>query len=141
IGCIVSQTALTSEPLLAGRYAHVRELGRGSSGRVLLVVDRIEGATRAAKIVSGEDAERLRWELTLLSSIAHPGLARVYELVTVREPLGPPFRLEPGAAALIEEHVDGASAAELVAALSDDEDRVRFAVRVGIAIARALSAI
>ncbi|MCZ7682001.1 MAG: serine/threonine protein kinase [Sandaracinaceae bacterium] len=135
------QPSLAYEPLLAGRYAHVRELGRGASGRVLLCADRIAGASRAVKIVSAEDAERLRWELTLLSSIAHPGLARVHELVTLREPLGPPFRLEPGAAVLVEEHVDGASAAEVVASLATEEERVRFAVTVGIAVARALGAI
>lgn len=134
------ETLLPAEPLLAGRYAHLEELGRGASGRVLLVEDRIAGGTRAVKIVSAQDAERLRWELTLLASLAHPGLARVYELVTLREPLGPPFRLEPGAAALVEEHVDGASAAELAAGLSTDEERARFAVVVGIAVARALGA-
>lgn len=127
-------------PLLAGRYAHVEELGRGASGRVLLAEDRVAGGARAIKIVSADHAERLGWELTLLASLAHPGLARVYELVVVREPLGPPFRLEPGAAALVEEHVDGASAAEVVAGLASDEERARFAVVVGVAVARALGA-
>lgn len=134
------ETSLAGEPLLAGRYAHVAELGRGASGRVLLVEDRALGGTRAVKIVPAEEAERLRWELTLLASLAHPGLARVYELITVREPLGAPFRLEPGAAALVEEHVDGASAGEVARGLASDEERVRFAVEVGIAVARALGA-
>ncbi len=94
-----------------------------------------------SEIVSAEDSARLSWEWSLLSSVAHPGLARVYELVTLREPLGPPFRLDAGAAALVEEHVDGASAAEAVEALRTDEERARFAVGVGIAVARALSAV
>ncbi len=55
------ETLLPAEPLLAGRYAHLEELGRGASGRVLLVEDRIAGGTRAVKIVSAQDAERLRW--------------------------------------------------------------------------------
>jgi hypothetical protein len=135
------ETELAAEPLLAGRYAHVRELGRGAKGRVLLVEDRVEGGLVAVKIVSAEDAERLRWELALLASIAHPGLARVRELVSVREPIGAPFRLEPGAAALVQEHVDGANAGERVAALATDEERLRFVVTVGISIARALAAI
>jgi transcriptional regulator with GAF, ATPase, and Fis domain/tetratricopeptide (TPR) repeat protein/tRNA A37 threonylcarbamoyladenosine biosynthesis protein TsaE len=135
------QTSLAAEVLLAGRYAHVAELGRGASGRVILVEDRVGGGTRAVKLVSADDAERLRWELTLLASLSHPGLARVHELVTVREPVGPPFRLEPGAAALVEEHVEGESAAERVAALASDEERARFAVEVGLAVARALGAI
>lgn len=127
--------------LLAGRYEHVRELGRGGSGRVLLVEDRIEGGLRAVKIVSRGDGERLRWERALLGSLAHPSLARVHELLTVDERLGSPWSLDAGAVALVEEHVDGSSAADATAALESDEARVRFAVTVGAAVARALGAI
>jgi transcriptional regulator with GAF, ATPase, and Fis domain/tetratricopeptide (TPR) repeat protein len=133
-------TVLAARPRLAGRYAHVRELGRGSSGRVVLARDEVGGGPRAIKIVSRADGERLRWEWALLASLAHPGLARVHELVTVDAPLGAPFRLEPGAVALVEDFVEGASAAERVAALAEDADRVRFAVSVGMAVARALGA-
>ncbi|MCB9597948.1 MAG: sigma 54-interacting transcriptional regulator [Sandaracinaceae bacterium] len=127
--------------LLAGRYAHLRELGRGASGRVLLAEDRLDGATRAIKIVSGADGERLRWERALLGSLAHPNLARVHELLTITERVAAPWSLEPGAVALVEEHVDGPTAGVAAAGLEDLEARVRFAVRVGGAVARALGAI
>lgn len=128
-------------PLLAGRYAHVRELGRGATGRVLLVDDRAEGGRRAVKVVPPEHAERLRWELSLLASVAHPSLARVHELVVVDAPLGPPFRLPSGAAALVEEHAPGVQAGEAIAARTGDAERIAFATEVGIAAARALSAL
>ena len=130
-----------AEPLLAGRYAHIRELGRGATGRVLLLADRVEGGRWAAKLVSRADAERLRWEMSLLASLAHPGLARVHELVSVTTPLGPPFRLEPGTVALLQEHAPGASASEAVAALAEDAERARFAVAVGLSVSRALAAL
>ncbi|MCA9607024.1 MAG: protein kinase, partial [Myxococcales bacterium] len=128
-------------PLLAGRYAHQRELGRGASGRVLLAEDRVGEGTVAIKIVSGADAERLRWEADLLGSLSHPNLAPVHELLTVAERVGPPWSIEAGAVALVEEHVDGPSAGVAAAALEDLDARLRFAVIVGGAVARALGAI
>ena len=127
--------------MLAGRYAHVRELGRGATGRVLLADDRAEGGRRAIKVVPAEHAERLRWEMSLLASVAHPNLARVFELVVVEAALGPPLRLAAGAAALVEEHVDGVSADEAVAARAREPERARFTVEVGLAATRALSAL
>jgi len=127
--------------LLAGRYAHVRELGRGTSGRVILVEDRVAGGTRAVKIVQGAEAERLRWEGELLAELGHPNLARVHELLTVPRRIAPPWSLEAGAVALVEEHVDGAPADVAAAAHADVPARVAFAVVVGGAVGRALGAI
>ncbi len=129
---------------LAGRYAHVRELGRGASGRVLLVEDRLAEAgvsARAVKIVSGADAERLLWESERLADLAHPNLARVHELLTVSERVGPPWSLDPGAVALVEQYVQGSVADVVAASFADDAARVSFVLTVGAAVARALGAI
>ncbi|MBX3272938.1 MAG: serine/threonine protein kinase, partial [Sandaracinaceae bacterium] len=128
-------------PLLAGRYAYLSELGRGASGRVLAAEDRVAGGLVAIKVVAGPEAEHLRWEARLLGSLAHESLARVYEVLTLVERVGPPWSLEPGAVALVEEHVEGATAGVAAAAIDDASERLRFAVLVGGAVARALGAV
>jgi transcriptional regulator with GAF, ATPase, and Fis domain len=133
-------TKLTSLRL-GGRYTHVRELGRGAIGRVVLVEDAIAGGLRAAKIVGDAHGERLRWELALLTSLSHPNLAAVYELLRVDAPLGEPFALDAGAWVLIEELAPGRPSDAVAHALPDLTARVRFALAVGRACARALAAI
>ncbi|MBW2463324.1 MAG: serine/threonine-protein kinase PknK, partial [Deltaproteobacteria bacterium] len=128
-------------PLLAGRYAFVRDLGRGASGRVILVRDEgAEGALRALKIVPRAEAARLSWECDLLTVVAHPNLAPVYELVTLPRGAPAPFGLPPGGAALVEAFAPGLPASAAVRRLPEDE-RVPWALGVGVAVGRALGAI
>ncbi len=129
---------------LAGRYAYVRELGRGASGRVLLVADEAAGgAHRAVKVVAAAEAARLAWECDALAAIAHPGLARVFELLRLDAPVGAPFGLERGAALLVEEYVDGRPALEALETWRADDAAEREArvCAIGEAVARALAAV
>ncbi|MGE3632462.1 MAG: protein kinase, partial [Sandaracinaceae bacterium] len=126
--------------LLAGRYAYVRELGRGGAGRLILAADVASGARRAIKVVPEQEAERLRWERAHLDRVAHPALAEVYELLTLGERLRAPWGLERGAAALVEEHVEGVSAWRRASEIPA-EARVAFTVTIAARVARALGAI
>jgi serine/threonine-protein kinase PknK len=129
---------------LAGRYAYVRELGRGASGRVLLVADEAaDGAQRAVKVVAAAEAARLAWECDALAAIAHPGLARVFELLRLDAPVGAPFGLERGTALLVEEYVAGRPALELLETWRADDAKEREArvCAIGEALARALAAV
>ncbi|UJR80121.1 Response regulator of zinc sigma-54-dependent two-component system [Sandaracinus amylolyticus] len=132
---------MAAGPLLGGRYRHVRELGRGAIGRVVEVEDTIAGGARAAKIVSAAHGERLQWELALLTSISHPGLAAVHELLRVEGALGEPFALEAGAWVLVEELAEGRVSSEVARGLAGLGARVRFATIAGAAIARSLAAL
>ncbi|WP_053234567.1 sigma-54-dependent Fis family transcriptional regulator [Sandaracinus amylolyticus] len=132
---------MAAGPLLGGRYRHVRELGRGAIGRVVEVEDTIAGGARAAKIVSAAHGERLQWELALLTSISHAGLAAVHELLRVEGALGEPFALEPGAWVLVEELAAGRPSGEVVRGLAGVASRARFASIAGAAVARALAAL
>jgi serine/threonine-protein kinase PknK len=143
---MTSKTDATKLPgeRLAGRYRYVRELGRGASGRVLLVADEAAGgALRAVKVVAPGEAARLAWECDALAAIAHPGLARVFELLRLETPVGAPFGLEAGATLLVEEHVEGRTALEALELLRTDdaEERVARVCAVGEAVARALAAV
>ncbi len=124
----------TKLTLLAKRYEYVRELGRGASARVLLVRDHRSGTLFAAKSVPTESLGLLEIELRALEAVAHPNLAKVYELCTMARPLGAPFHLAAGAL-LIQEFVDGRSL-ELV----DDLDWAD-ALDLGVQLARALQAL
>jgi len=138
-----ASTKLAEEPLLAGRYAYLSELGRGATGRVLLVADRAgKGAKWALKVVPPEEAARLRWEFELLHRVAHPNLASVHELLRLDAAVGGAFRTVPGATVLVEEFAEGQGAAKRVEALRDDRPRlVGWVLSVGRAVARALSAV
>ena len=134
-------TELAGEARLAGRYAYVRELGRGASGRVVLASDvREGGAARALKVVSAADAARLGWELETLHRLAHPNVARVYELIRLDARLGGAFRLERGSVVLVEDYVEG-EPVDRIAERSSPDARVAFALAVGTAAARGLAAI
>lgn len=130
-----------SESKLAGRYAFRGELGRGASGRVLLVADEADGGVlRALKVVPPAEAERLAWEFELLAGVAHPNVARVHELLRLEDAMPAPFQLSAGAAALVEERVEGDRAdrrQELVA----PEERQAWALHVLEQIARGLAAL
>jgi transcriptional regulator with GAF, ATPase, and Fis domain len=137
-------TTLADEVKLAGRYAYVRELGRGATGRVMLVADTAEGgARRAAKVVPAAEAERLAWELDALARVSHPGLAKVFELLRLDAPLGGAFALDAGAALLIEEHVAGKPASEALEGLrgADDAERAARVCAIGEWVASALAAL
>jgi transcriptional regulator with GAF, ATPase, and Fis domain len=135
-------TALASGGLLAGRYAVQRELGRGASGRVLLAFDTLAGnAPRAIKLVSGEQAGRLCWEFALLGRIAHPNLARVYELLRVDRPV-PELEIADASAALVSELAEGLPASQMAAELQrDPEALLALVLVVADGAARALAAL
>jgi len=66
------------------RYRPLRELGRGTYGRALLVIDTATSAKRALKYVdlSGLDAPaaaRAANEAALLRELRHPGIVPYYE--------------------------------------------------------------
>jgi serine/threonine-protein kinase PknK len=133
---------LAHTELLAGRYALQRELGRGASGRVLLALDTAAGdAPRAIKLVGAEQQGRLRWELGVLGAIAHPNLARVYELLRVERP-SPSFDLAAGSVALVSELAPGRSASAWATALQrDPQGLLALCVLVADGVARALAAL
>jgi len=130
-----------AEPLLAGRYRYVRELGRGATGRVILARDvRTEDAPRALKVVPPAEAGRLSWEHELLTGIAHPNLAPVHELLTVVDGAPPPFRFGPDVSVLVEGFAPGARASRAIDGVAL-EARVGWVLDVGVAVGRALAAI
>lgn len=69
---------------LEAYYEDIRELGRGQSGCVTLVRDRVSGQERVRKTVSTVDMDKwcldlMRKEIELLSSLDHPGVVKLYE--------------------------------------------------------------
>ena len=138
MSAIEEPTDLAGGAVVGGRYRLIGELGQGGSGRVLLVEDgSAAGAKRALKWVPDESVDRLRWEFERLRGLAHPQLARVYELLAVDETV-----FGQSGAALVGEYVPGATAAAAVAALGlDAQGRLRMALEIGYQVARALGAI
>jgi transcriptional regulator with GAF, ATPase, and Fis domain len=135
-------TELATGELLLGRYAVQRELGRGATGRVVLALDTAAGnAPRAIKLVGGEHVGRLRWEFALLGGIAHPNLARVYELLRLDRPVPALDALE-GGAALVSELAPGLPASRVAAELQrDPEALLALVLTVADGAARALAAL
>ena len=133
---------LAEQQLLAGRYTYQRDLGRGAGGRVILALDRSsQDEPRAIKLVTPDQQERLSLEFALLSSISHPNLARVHELLRVDGGSGA-FELPPGTVALVSEYAPGLSAADRAREQArDPRALLRLALGVGHGAARALSAI
>ncbi|HVR74285.1 MAG TPA: sigma 54-interacting transcriptional regulator [Planctomycetota bacterium] len=69
---------------LGPRYEHIRELGKGGSGRVFLVRDLYREAEVALKLLhwplaGGEELEQVQKEFELLCRIEHPGIARAHD--------------------------------------------------------------
>ena len=68
---------------LPGRYAFVREIGRGGMGTVLLVRDSYLGKEVALKLLHDapdpEDLEQAEREFVLLARMDHPGVARAHD--------------------------------------------------------------
>jgi len=65
------------------RYQHIRELGRGSSARVLLVYDEERLEAVAQKRVLSTDAQTLlqfKREFRIVERLRHPNLVRLHEL-------------------------------------------------------------
>ncbi len=125
--------------LAFGRYEHVGELGHGGSGRVVEVRDHdAGGAHKALKIVDATQAERLLWELSVLTSTSHPSLAVVHELLRVDAALPAPFRIPRGAFVLVEERAPGV-ASDLAMASLDLAQRIATARTAGAKIAGALA--
>ncbi|GAA2109349.1 serine/threonine-protein kinase [Actinomadura alba] len=92
-------------------YTHVRELGEGSAGRVMLAVHDDTEIPVAIKYLStrlyadSEFTQRFRGEARLLSEIEDPHLVRFYEYVETRY-----------GAAIVMELINGPSLAELIKA-------------------------
>ena len=130
---------MADEPtLLAGRYHHVRELGRGGAGRVVLAQDAAEDRHVALKIVPPEHADRLRWELELGSQLRHPHLAEMFELLSVRDPVGAPFHVPSGSSVLVEEAIEGVEVDELLASCIEPVSTV---LKLASEVASALAAL
>ncbi len=90
-------------------YEPLAEIGRGSTGLVIIARDSITGAAVAIKYLTKELCEspdflvRYRGEVAMLGLIEHPQVANVYELVE-----------RGGAAAVVTELVDGVSLRRLL---------------------------
>jgi len=86
--------------LAGGRYRVVRELGRGGMGEVLLVEDTLHagpGDKLALKtqVLTDESArlvDSLKHEFRVLSRLAHPNVARVYDFGVLPATAGEPRR-------------------------------------------------
>jgi len=70
--------------LLADRFDYVRELGRGGTAHVHLLVDRATGERRAVKILRDEltssiSSLRLEREIRILEALRHPNIVPVLE--------------------------------------------------------------
>ncbi|MBO6940780.1 MAG: sigma 54-interacting transcriptional regulator [Deltaproteobacteria bacterium] len=128
--------------LLAGRYRHVREIGRGASGRVIEVLDEASSppTALALKAVAPADAARLALEAERLRAVSHPGLVAVRELLRLDAPLPPPFGLPAGTALLVEELAPGVQSSDALLGL-DDDARIRIAVTAAHGVASALAAL
>lgn len=73
--------------LLAERFDYVREIGRGGTAHVHLVIDRATGAQRALKILRNELASsvsslRLEREIRILEALRHRNIVPVLEAST-----------------------------------------------------------
>jgi len=129
---------MLAEAPIGGRYRPLRELGRGATGRVVLAEDlSSEGALRAVKLVGPADLERLGWEFEHLRAVAHPNVARVHELLRLEETGG----RSPGGGALVVEYAPGRSAQLAALEATSRGARLALALRVGLGVARGLSAI
>ena len=135
-------TTLAVDGLLEGRYELLRELGRGATGRVLLVADQAQqGVQRALKIVPPERAGALRWEFELLSHIAHPSVARVHALLSL-DGAAPGVFGEPGSLGLVTDFVQGTASQQAALPLRRDPSQLLpLCLRVAHAAASALAAI
>src|SRR5512139_2052252 len=92
-------------------YRHVRALGQGAAGNVVLAVHVPTGTPVAIKYLSPDllrdDAflDRLRGDAQILAEVEDPGIVRLYELVeSTIEPMGRPKHV-----AMVHELVDGIS--------------------------------
>ncbi len=130
----------TSLTLLGGRYRHLREIGQGGSGRVVMVRDEVDGTPLAVKMVTAAARDRLAWEFELLRRVAHPNLASVRELLVFHEPVGVPFHLAPGSAVLVEDFVEGVPAHRALAGIRGHRRWVA-ALRIVDDVCAALAAI
>ncbi|MFB9836754.1 serine/threonine-protein kinase, partial [Actinoallomurus acaciae] len=92
-------------------YRHVRPLGEGASGKVMLAVHEATNAPVAIKYLSGrlrtdEDfLRRFRTEARLMSRLDDPHIVRFYEYVET-----------PGSAALVMELVEGVTLKDVIGA-------------------------
>ncbi|MFJ8042332.1 serine/threonine-protein kinase [Kitasatospora sp. NPDC096147] len=88
-------------------YEHLRELGAGAAGRVVLATHRATGTPVAVKYLTGRtaDHEGFRAEAELLGGLRSPHVAQLYEYVE-----------GPQGAAIVMELVDGISLRDLLKA-------------------------
>ncbi|MEU9131163.1 serine/threonine-protein kinase [Kitasatospora sp. NPDC048540] len=88
-------------------YEHLRELGAGAAGRVVLAHHRATGTPVAVKYLSGSSADHrgFRAEAELLGGLRSPYIAQLYEYVE-----------SPQGAAIVMELVDGISLRDLLRA-------------------------
>ncbi|HEX3479479.1 MAG TPA: serine/threonine-protein kinase, partial [Kofleriaceae bacterium] len=87
-----------------GRLRVIELVGRGSSGRVLKVLDGETGEPRALKVVPESGAAMLLDELEQLARLRHPSLPRVFEVGRSAEPIDD---LPPGSPFFLAEWIAG----------------------------------
>lgn len=118
-------------------YELVRELGRGGMGAVYLArQERLGGRPVAIKVLpagaalSPKARERFRAEAAAIAAVRHPNIVAVHDVL-----------LLDGLHAFAMEWIDGSSLADWIREHGSAAGRIGFAVRVGIAVARALAAV
>ncbi|MFT3921258.1 MAG: sigma 54-interacting transcriptional regulator [Myxococcales bacterium] len=128
---------------LFGRYEYVGELGRGTTGRVVLALDLANGeAPRALKVVAAEQGARLLWEFSRLARVEHRRVARLRELLRIDSAVGAPFSLAAGSLVLVEDRAPGQAIARLAAAAEGEPGRhLRLGLAIALGVAEGLAAV
>jgi serine/threonine-protein kinase PknK len=102
----VATSQAAPPPPIHGRYRVIAVAGRGSSGRVLEVLDLETGEPRALKVAAAGPHEAMLFdEFEQLARLRHPSLPRVFEVGRTREPIED---LPAGAPFFAAEWIDGA---------------------------------
>ena len=137
-------TYATQNEVILDNIEVVRSIGFGAASRVLEVIDHNQGGKRcAAKVVGSEAGGRIAWEWEVLSSLRHPNLVRVGELLYADKRVFGRFGLKRGDWILLQELVEGATAAEASATTGavGSRERLAFVLQVGYALCRGLGAL
>src|SRR5438874_1340060 len=112
----------------SARFHFVRTLGEGASGRVYEVEDRVHGGRSALKRLRHDrpaDADRIarfKDEFRALERLAHPNVARVYELLADAAEFSVLMELVEGVDFVQYVHPGAVGTPPVPTASDDDED-------------------
>ncbi|USX51538.1 serine/threonine-protein kinase [Lentzea sp. HUAS12] len=112
--------------LVAGRYATIRELGRGGMGVVWLAEDRVIGRQVALKELRTTETERVLREARTAGRLNSPNVVGIYDVI-----------VEHGVTYLVMELVEAPTLSEVMARRSLTEDEV---ANIGLQTLNALEA-